>query len=75
MSPGISISLHFWRGIGPLIQRELFYVGFRLGIFTISICRVCVIDSYAKIRGAMLERVAVDEAQVKAAAHAANSNR
>jgi hypothetical protein len=65
MSPGISIEVHFWRGWGPLIQKELFYVGFRLGIVTVSICRVCVIDSYAKLREAVESRITADEKKLR----------
>lgn len=57
MSPGIALELHWWRGIGPAVQRDLFFYGFRLGIVTISVCRVCVIDSYSKVRGAVVDAV------------------
>jgi hypothetical protein len=61
MSPGIQIEFHVWRGIGPTVQRDLFFYGWRFGFLTLSICRVCVIDSYAKLRAAVVERVEKDE--------------
>jgi hypothetical protein len=61
MSPGISLELHWWRGIGPTVQRDLFFYGFRFGFLTLSICRVCVIDSYKILREAIDSRVKADQ--------------
>ncbi len=61
MSPGIALELHWWRGIGPTVQRDLFFYGYRFGFLTVSVCKVCVIDSYAKLREAVVERVRKDE--------------
>lgn len=65
MSPGLSVELHWWRGIGPTVQRDLFFYGFRLGFVTLSICRVCVIDSYAKLREAVESRISADERKLR----------
>ena len=50
MSPGITLELHAWRGIGPTVQRNLFWYGYRLGFLTLAICKHCVIDRYAALR-------------------------
>lgn len=50
MSPGLSIEVHFWRGFGPTIQRNLFWYGYRFGFVTVAICKHCVIDRYAALR-------------------------
>lgn len=50
MSPGITLELHWWRGYGPTVQHDLFFYGWRFGFFTLSFCKVCLIESYAKLR-------------------------
>lgn len=55
MSPGISVSLHFWRGCGPDIQRDLFVWRYRLGLLTLSVERADVLAAYRKIRAAAQE--------------------
>lgn len=60
MSPGFSISVHWWRGIGPEVQRNLFFFGFRLGVVTISVERAPVLAAYRVLRKALAERVASD---------------
>lgn len=61
MSPGITLELHWCRGFGPTVQRDLFFYGFRFGFITLSICRVCVIDSYSKLRKSVEKRVEADQ--------------
>jgi hypothetical protein len=58
MSPGITLELHWWRRPGLPAQRELFFYGICLGFVTLSICRVCVIESYAKLRDAAAQALA-----------------
>lgn len=62
MSPGISLSLHWWRGIGPDVEPDLFLFRWRLGIATVSVCKVCLLDSYRLLRATMIARVEADEA-------------
>lgn len=57
MSPGLTLELHWWRGIGPTVQRDLFFYGYRFGIFTLSICKECVIDRYSKLRETVVQAV------------------
>jgi len=64
MSPGISLSLHWWRGIGPDIEPDLFLFRYRFGIFTVSVCKVCLLDRYRFLRATMQERVKADQAQL-----------
>jgi hypothetical protein len=61
MSPGIALTLHWWRGIGPEVQANLFFYGFRLGFVTISVERESVLEAYRRIRRALAERIAKDE--------------
>ena len=63
MSPGISLSLHWWRGIGPDIEPDLFLFRYRFGIFTVSVCKVCLLDRYRMLRETMVKRVEADEAR------------
>lgn len=65
MSPGVSIEIHAWRGLGPVLQKDLFYFGFRLGFVTLSICRVCVIDSYKMLRESIEARISADEKKLR----------
>jgi hypothetical protein len=60
MSPGINLSLHWWRGIGPDVQLSLFYIGLRLGFVTVSFERDWVLAAYRKLREAAAERVRLD---------------
>jgi hypothetical protein len=60
MSPGIAFSLHWWRGIGPDIQPDLFWWRFRLGFVTVSVERVDLLAAYRKLRATIAQRVAHD---------------
>ena len=59
MNPAISLSLHWYRGFGPDIQRNLFWWHFRLGFLTLAVERVDVLDSYRKLRST-IENAVVD---------------
>jgi hypothetical protein len=48
MSPGITLSLHRWRGIGGDVQPDLFFWRYRFGLLTIAIERT---DTYRAYRG------------------------
>lgn len=51
MSPGITISIHFWRGFGPDTQCDLYYwQRFRLGFVTVSLDRTDTLTAYRKLR-------------------------
>lgn len=63
MSPGITLSLHWWRGCGPDIQRDLFWWRYRLGFLTVAVERADLLSAYRKLRTA-IER-AVDQANVE----------
>lgn len=63
MSPAISLSLHWWRGVGPEAQHNLFFYGVRLGFVTVSIERDSLLAAYRKLRATIVERVERDEAQ------------
>ncbi len=61
MSFGVSLTLHTWRGVGPEVQQNLFFYGFRLGFATVSVERDSVLEAYRKLRQAMVERVSRDD--------------
>lgn len=61
MSPGLNLSVHWWRGIGPDVQLSLFYVGLRLGFVTVSFERDWVLAAYRKLRATIETRVERDE--------------
>lgn len=60
MSPAITLSVHWWRGIGPEVQANLFFYGYRLGFVTVSIERDSVLAAYRVLRDAMAERIQQD---------------
>ena len=61
MSPGVSVSLHWWRGIGPDVQLSLFYMGLRLGFVTVSFERDWMLAAYRKLRATIETRVERDQ--------------
>lgn len=61
MSPGITLSLHWWRGFGGDIQRDLFWWRYRLGFLTIAVERADVLAAYRKLRAAIVDRIHRDE--------------
>lgn len=61
VSPAITLSVHWWRGIGPEVQANLFFYGYRLGFLTLSIERDSVLEAYRLMRRALAERIAKDE--------------
>lgn len=64
MSPGLSFSLHAWRGIGRDAEPDLFLIRLRLGFATASIDKVSILESYRKLRATMLERVRIDQEKI-----------
>lgn len=50
MNPGISISIHLWRGIGADTQGDLFVCRYRLGYLTLAVERQDPLRAYRSIR-------------------------
>jgi hypothetical protein len=50
MNGSISLSVHWWRGIGPDIEPDLFLFRWRLGFLTFSVCRVCLLTRYRELQ-------------------------
>ena len=50
MSPGVGFTLHYWRGIGPDREPDLFVWRYRFGIATVCIERVSLLEAYRKLR-------------------------
>lgn len=63
MSGSITLDLHYWRGLGPDIEPDLFVIRWRLGFVTIAIERKSLLEAYRKLRAAIVQRVERDEAQ------------
>jgi hypothetical protein len=63
MSPGITVSLHLWRGIGGDVQRELFSWRYRFGFVTVAIERTDILAAYRKLRIVIEERVEADRSK------------
>lgn len=57
MNPSLDLSLHWWRGIGPDREPDLFLIRWRLGFLTVGVCRVCLLDSYRKLRATVVDAV------------------
>lgn len=50
MNGSLSLDLHFWRGIGPDVEPDLFVWRWRLGFLTLSICKVCLLSRIHQFR-------------------------
>lgn len=61
MNRSLDLSFHGWRGIGPDVQPDLFEFRWRLGFVTASLCKVCVLDAYEKLRGTIAETISTLE--------------
>lgn len=57
MSPGITLSVHFWRGWGRDEQKDLFYARRRFGFITLSVDRADVLPAYWKLRRAIEDSI------------------
>ncbi len=53
MTGSLSLDLHWWRGIGPDVEPELFVWRWRLGFVTLSVCRVCLLTRIHQLREAI----------------------
>lgn len=65
MNPGITLSLHWWRGFSLSPEPTLFWLEFRFGFVTLSVERAWPLKAYRTLRAAIVERVAKDEAAFK----------
>jgi hypothetical protein len=61
MSPGISASVHWWRGWGRDQQEDLFWWRYRLGFVTVAIERRDLFAAYQKLRETIVETIRRDE--------------
>jgi len=61
MSPGITLSVHWWRGWGQDQQRDLFWWRYRLGFLTVALERADTLTAYRKLRVAIEARIRRDE--------------
>lgn len=61
MSPGITLSVHWWRGWGLDQQRDLFWWRYRLGFLTVALECADTLSAYRKLRVAIEARVHQDE--------------
>lgn len=61
MNPGLTISLHWWRGFSLSPEPTLFWLEFRLGFVTVSVERAWPLAAYRKLRATMVEVVALAE--------------
>lgn len=61
MSPGVFLSVHWWRGCGLDRQLDLFHFALRLGVVTIGVEREPLLAAYRRLREAVATRVAHDE--------------
>lgn len=65
MSPGITLSLHWYRGFGEDIQRDLFWWRYRLGFVTVALERQDTLRAYWKLWNAIDERIRRDAARIR----------
>jgi hypothetical protein len=63
MNPGISISVHWWRGIGTDPQLDLFWWRYRLGVLTLAIEIKDPFAAHLKLRAAAEQRVEADRSK------------
>lgn len=61
MNPGINIGLHYWRGIGPSVEPDLFFWEWRFGILTLTVERNWPLERYRKLRGTIRDALRTSE--------------
>jgi hypothetical protein len=62
MSPGITLSLHWWRGIGgDLMQGDLFMTRVRLGFATLQIESDDWLPRFRKMRAEIQKAITIAE--------------
>lgn len=57
MSPGISLSLHWWRGIGGDVEPDLFMARIRLAFVTLTIESDDWLPKLREMRKAMVKAI------------------
>lgn len=55
MTGSLDFKLHFWRGIGPDREPDLFVARYRLGFATVAIERADLLATVRKLRAAIAE--------------------
>ena len=58
MTGSLGFILHWWRGIGPDVEPDLFFWRWRVGIVTVTVCRVCVLAKYQDTKAALARATA-----------------
>jgi len=66
VNPGLTLSLHWWRGFSLSPEPTLFWLEFRLGFVTLSIEKAWPLAAYRNFRGSIVERIERDEAAARA---------
>lgn len=61
MNGSLSLDLHFWRGIGPDKEPDLFVWRYRLGFLTVGIARVNLLDRIHQLRAAIERAITKSE--------------
>lgn len=62
MNPGLSLSLHWYRGFGPDIEPDMFVARFRLGFLTIAAESDDWLPRFRKLRQTIVQAVQKAEA-------------
>lgn len=52
MNPGLTLSLHWWRGFSLSPEPTLFWLEFRFGFVTLTVERAWPLAAYRKLRAA-----------------------
>lgn len=50
MSPGLSFSVHLWRGVGPDREPDLFVWRWRFGLLTVSLDRMSLLARFRELQ-------------------------
>jgi hypothetical protein len=58
VNPGLTLSLHWWRGFSLSPEPTLFWLEFRLGFVTVTMERAWPLAAYRKLRATVQEAVA-----------------
>lgn len=59
MNPGITLSVHWWRGVSLFPEPTLFWLEFRMGFVTLSIEKAWPLAAYRKMRSTVQEAVGI----------------
>jgi len=70
MNPGLTLSLHWWRGFSLSPEPTLFWLEFRFGFVTVSVERAWPLEVHRNLRAAAKTAIEQLERRGKAAARA-----